>query len=524
MFNIVVAQLNLRIGDFSGNCAKILQVCRNAPAGSLVVTSELAVCGYPADDLLLREDFLKASDEALSYLLGAIEGVTLIVGHPQLTSDGLFNTASVIRDKKVIASYHKMVLPNHGVFDEKRYFSEGNQALLFSHDGHQVGLLICEDIWQKKPIQLSIQGGATILICLNASPFESNKLRQRQQLLQKWSKEISLPIVYVNAVGGQDELIFDGGSLVLNQQGEIVRQLPCFSEAVMTVSHFTPSISCSQPFSEVEEMYHALMIGLYDYVHKNGFTGVLLGLSGGIDSALSLAIATDTLGAERVHALMLYSPFTSNDSLEDARQMAETLRIRYTECDILPSMHVIQEALDPLFLDKTAGVTQENIQARIRAVLLMAVSNQFGNLLITTGNKSELAVGYCTLYGDMAGGFALLKDILKTEVYALSHYRNSISHVIPSRVLSRAPTAELRENQQDSDHLPDYAILDKIIDAYVLKNLCLSDIVALGHDIDTVARVIKLIDMNEYKRKQSAVGPRVSRRAFGKDWRMPISH
>lgn len=525
---IAIAQINCIVGDLTGNAKKIIAsaVQAKAQGATLVITPELSLCGYPPEDLLLRADFLDACNEALKALAAKLSGITVIVGHPHQVEDACFNAASVLQDGKVFATYHKHALPNYAVFDEKRYFASGSDALVFKHEDVKIGVLICADVWEPAPALLAKAAGAELLIALNASPFHMEKQFTRLEKLRQRVIDTHLPIIYTNMVGGQDELVFDGASFVLNASGDLTCELPAFESTLEIVNfeHAAPILgTVVKPFSIEASVYNALKLGLADYVKKNGFPGVVLGLSGGIDSALTLAIAVDALGADKVHAVMMPSEFTSDMSVNDAREMADILGVKYSEIAIKALYETYLLALAPQFGDLAFDATEENLQARIRGMLLMAISNKFGSIVVTTGNKSEMAVGYCTLYGDMAGGFALLKDVPKTLVYKLCNYRNALSKVIPQRIITRPPSAELRANQLDQDSLPPYEVLDGIIEAYVEDDLGQEDIVALGYPVADVNRVIAMIDRNEYKRRQSPVGVRITHKGFGKDRRYPIT-
>lgn len=525
---IAIAQMNCLVGDIAGNAAKIIASAAQAKTqgATLLVTPELSLCGYPPEDLLLRTDFLQACEHALDKLSTELVGITVLVGHPHKTADGCFNALSVLQAGKIVATYHKHELPNHSVFDEKRYFTAGDEALVFAHEGVNIGLLICADVWEPEPALLAKAAGAELLIALNASPFHMEKQSTRHKILRQRVAETQLPIIYVNMVGGQDELVFDGASFVLDANGQLSHQLPAFETALALVEfeQTQPVVGViAQSLSVEASVYSALKLGLTDYVHKNGFPGVVLGLSGGIDSALTLAIAVDALGAENVYAVMMPSEFTADISVQDAREMANILAVKYSEIAIKTLFEQYLVTLAPQFGDLPMDATEENLQARIRGMLLMALSNKFGSIVLTTGNKSEMAVGYCTLYGDMAGGFALLKDVPKTLVYKLANYRNSLALAIPERIITRAPSAELRANQLDQDSLPDYAVLDGIIEAYVENDESPANIVAMGYSSADVQRVITMIDRNEYKRRQSPVGVRITHKGFGKDRRHPIT-
>ncbi|HBA09153.1 MAG TPA: NAD+ synthase [Methylotenera mobilis] len=525
---IAIAQMNCIVGDIAGNAKKIVTSATLAKeqGATLVVTPELSLCGYSPEDLLLRPDFLLACEDALLALAKQLPDIAVIVGHPHQQGEQCFNAASVLEGGHVVATYHKQVLPNYGVFDEERYFVSGSEALVFNHCGVKLGVLICADVWESKPALLAKMAGAELLVAMNGSPFHMKKQNTRLEVLKQRAVENSLPIVYVNMVGGQDELVFDGASFVLNAQGELMCELPAFESQLEVVdfAHAQPlhgNMTKNLPLEAT--VYHALKLGLADYVNKNGFPGVVIGLSGGVDSALTLAIAVDAIGADKVHAVMMPSEFTADISVNDAREMADIVGVEYSEIAIKPLYDMYLTALSPQFGDMPFDATEENLQARIRGMLLMAISNKFGSIVVTTGNKSEMAVGYCTLYGDMAGGFALLKDVPKTLVYQLCAYRNQLSSVIPERIITRPPSAELRANQVDQDSLPPYDVLDAIIEAYVEDDLSRKDIVALGYPIEDVNRVIAMIDRNEYKRRQSPVGVRITDKGFGKDRRYPIT-
>lgn len=525
---IAIAQLNCVVGDIAGNVKQIASNITSAKqaGASLLITPELSICGYSPEDLLLRTDFIDACEVALKKLAKTVTDITVIVGHPQRLNGDLYNAASVLENGKIVGTYHKQALPNYLVFDEKRYFSSHDQSLVFEHQGCKIGLLICEDVWVPEPVKKAKAAGADWIIALNASPYHQHKQSMRDEVLKARVAENGLPIVYVNMVGGQDELVFDGASCVMNDQGEVIQQLPFFKPALAFVDlkGATPSpASVNTPMQQEAAVYAALKLGLHDYITKNGFKSVALGLSGGVDSALTLAIAVDALGVENVHAVMMPSDYTADISVNDAREMAEGLGVQYSEIAIKPMFDAYCTALAPTFEGLAADTTEENLQARIRGMLLMAISNKFGSLILTTGNKSETAVGYCTLYGDMAGGFAVLKDVAKTLVYRLCNYRNTLGAVIPERIITRPPSAELRPDQLDQDSLPPYDVLDAIIEAYVEKNASAEDIVALGFEAAMVKRVIRLIDLNEYKRQQAPVGVRITNRGFGKDRRLPIT-
>ena len=531
--NLAIAQINCVLGDIAGNSAKIFAAATQAKAdgASILLTPELALTGYPPEDLLLREDFNQASETALLALAKKIQGITLLVGHPRVHEGACYNAASVLQDGKILATYHKQALPNHTVFDELRYFKAGTAPLVFEHKGVKCGVLICADVWEPNPAYLAKQAGAEILLALNASPYHMDKQDSRHEVARQRVIETGLALVYANLVGGQDELVFDGASFVLDRSGTVVQQLSAFEEVLALVevdcsvgNRANPMQANMTPALSIEaSVYQALTLGLKDYVTKNQFKGVVLGLSGGIDSALTLAVAVDALGAEQVRVVMMPSEFTAEMSVSDAHLMAEILGVKYSELPISPLFNLFRETLADEFSGLPFDTTEENLQARIRGMLLMALSNKFGTIVLTTGNKSEMAVGYSTLYGDMAGGFALLKDVPKTLVYQLSNYRNSISPVIPERIITRPPSAELRHDQKDQDSLPAYEILDAIMEAYVEHDASRADIVAMGYRAQDVNRVTSLIDRNEYKRRQAPIGVRITQRGFGKDRRYPIT-
>lgn len=547
---IALAQLNVIVGDFAGNVAKVLAAARQAHAegAELMLAPELALSGYPPEDLLLRPAFYEASAAALASLCAALEslpGLTVVVGHPHrdyalpgtpIDRSGpprdTFNAASVISEGRVIGVYRKQELPNAEVFDERRYFASDPTPLVFEVAGVRYGLIICEDIWHASAARLARAAGAQVLLVPNGSPFHLDKADVRLDIVRARVRETGLPVIYLNMVGGQDELVFDGGSFVVDGGGELMVRLPQFEEQVATVEFDGArplAGAIARLGSREEQAYAALSMGVRDYVGKNGFPSVIIGLSGGVDSALVLAIACDALGADRVRAVMMPSRYTASISLEDAREMAERLGVRYDVIEIAPMMATFQAALSSEFAGLPEDATEENIQARIRGTLLMALSNKFGSIVLTTGNKSEMAVGYCTLYGDMAGGFAVIKDIAKTLVYRLCDYRNSAAgrfaqdEVIPRRILTRAPSAELRADQTDQDSLPPYEVLDAIMRLYMEEDRSPAEIAAAGYEAADVNRVVRLIRINEYKRRQAPVGIRVTPRAFGRDWRYPIT-
>jgi len=529
---IALAQLNPLLGDLAGNAQLIHKAASDTfhQGAKLVVTPELSLTGYPPEDLLLRPAFIEAAQQQLDLLMNELAqypDLTVIVGHPKLTSAGLQNFASVLQNGKVIAGYAKQELPNHEVFDEVRYFVPGKQACVFTCEGIRYGLILCEDAWHAGPAKQAHAAGAQVLLVPNASPYHLRKEALRIEVLRSHIAQTRMPLVYVNAVGGQDELVFDGGSFALNGQGEVVMAMPQFKTALATVAiNASAQLEPGQitPTQSVEaQAYQALVLGVRDYVNKNHFPGVIIGLSGGVDSALVLAVAVDALGADKVRAVMMASRYTADISWIDARELAKNLGVQYDEIPISAPVDALEESLAAQFKGLKADATEENIQARVRGTLLMALSNKTGRLVLTTGNKSEMAVGYCTLYGDMAGGFAVIKDIAKTLVYRLCAYRNRIAPVIPERILTRAPSAELRPDQTDQDSLPSYEILDGIVERYMEQNQSIAQIIAAGFDPESVEKVTRLIKLNEYKRRQAPPGVRITTRAFGRDWRYPIT-
>ena len=526
-----LAQSHYLVGDIAGNVEKMRTLALQArdQGADVIVFPELALLGYPPQDLLLRPSLSDRVKSALSSL-SDINDIVMIVGYPHVDHHGTFNSAAILHNGHQKGFYHKQILPNYGVFDERRYFDKGRNQVLFDYKGITIGLLICEDLWEKTPIADLKKQGADLIISLNASPFEIDKQDQRKAMLTTRSRENQLPIIYVNAVGGQDDLVFDGGSMTVQANGNIAHEASRFMSQLLLAtldvkkSEFNTQAKAPLSLSRESEMYQALVVGLRDYVTLSGFTGIILGLSGGIDSALTLCIAVDALGADKVYAVMMPYEYTSKISLEDAQAQARRLNVSYTVCPIFDAVEGIRHTLAPLFNKSPVDTTEENIQARARGVVLMALSNKFGHLVITTGNKSELAVGYSTLYGDMAGGFDVLKDVYKTQVYDLANYRNRLEEtpVIPERVITRPPSAELRPDQKDQDSLPNYEVLDGILMAYIDKDLGYKDIVNQGFDADMVAKIIKMVDNSEYKRGQAPIGTKISHKAFGRERRYPL--
>ncbi len=537
--NIVLIQDRFQVGDIQKNADKIIRLSVQAyeQAADLVVFPELALVGYPPEDLLHRRSFLNLCASECQRVLDALPAIDVVFGLPLVVNagqtelranDGLYNAAVWVRQGKIIATYHKQSLPNYAVFDEARYFIAGDETVTVTLNNVSIGLSICEDVWQPTVVTAIADAGAEILLVLNASPYHLNKFTERRAVLQQRIEETGLAVLYTNMIGGQDELVFDGESLVMNTSGALIARAPAFEPAQLSVQYNDNDIRVG-PFavalrlSDEAMVYAALVMGVRDFVRQNGFSGVVIGLSGGVDSALTLVIAVDALGAENVHAVMMPSCYTADMSQQDAEFEADKLGVQLDVVTIESVFAAFLSALAPVFSGAKQDVTEENLQARCRGVLLMALSNKFGRMVLTTGNKSEMAVGYATLYGDMCGGFAPLKDVYKTRVYPLCRYRNRIKSVIPERVLTRPPSAELSENQCDQDTLPDYEILDRILELSVEQDMPVDEIVRLGIDRETVLKVINLVRRNEYKRRQSAPGIRITRRAFGRDRRYPIT-
>jgi len=530
---VALAQLDLIVGDVSGNTQKIIDnavLAHDEMQADLVVFPELSVSGYPPEDLLFHSGLNRRVDDALARIRESVRDIAVLVGFPEYDGEEIYNACAVFKDGAVLAHYRKQLLPNYRVFDERRYFSAGKEPSVFSLGGIRVGINICEDVWKSGPVAASRAAGAEVIIAINGSPYEHDSQTKRETVVRQRVKEVGIPAVYLNMVGGQDELVFDGGSFAMDADGEIRFRAPPYTEGLYQLvleadgAGVAPQATDISPVLPIEQsVYDALVCGTHDYVEKNGFPGIILGLSGGIDSALVLSIACDALGADRVRAVMMPFRYTSNMSQEDAAAQAALLGIRYDVIPIEPIYEATVAQLEDIFEGREADVTEENIQARCRGLLLMSISNKTGRMLLTTGNKSEMAVGYATLYGDMAGGFAPIKDCSKSMVYRLARYRNSLSKVIPERVITRAPSAELRANQKDTDSLPGYDVLDPILEAFIENDLSVAEIVAKGFDKDVVVRVLELVKRNEYKRRQAPPGIRISSRAFGRDWRYPIT-
>ena len=544
---VALAQINATVGDLAGNSRKIVEFARRAHAqgARLVLTPELGLSGYPPEDLLLRPAFMQACAEALAECaraLADLPGLVVVVGHPhQFGEHGdvrsksvavpqRYNAASVLSGGRVLATYCKRELPNYQVFDERRYFASGRDAglpaVVFEVDGLRFGLNICEDAWFEEPGRAARAAGADVLCVINASPFHLGKVDEREARMSARARELCVPLLYSHLAGGQDEVVFDGASFAVDAAGAVCARAPLFDEALLLVDVGRATVAgalAAVPGIEAQA-WNALVVGVRDYIGKNGFPGVIIGLSGGIDSALVLAVAVDALGAERVRAVMMPSPYTADISWIDARDMAERLGVRYDEISILPMIEAFRQSLATEFAGTAEDATEENIQARVRGTLLMALSNKFGSIVLTTGNKSEMATGYCTLYGDMAGGFAVIKDVAKTLVYRLAVWRNAQGReVIPQRIITRPPSAELRPDQTDQDSLPPYDVLDAILERYMQDDQGIDELLAAGFDPAVVERVTRLIKINEYKRRQSPVGIRITHRAFGRDWRYPIT-
>ena len=529
---IVIAQLNLLVGDIQGNTKKIINATREACdkySADVIVFPELSITSYPPEDLLYRPALYPAIDSALDEISKHSYDIDLIIGYPEKIDNKLFNTCAHVSAGEIQNRYHKQELPNYSVFDEKRYFQPGSECCVFDLKGVPVALSICEDIWGKSVCSQAREAGARLIFNINASPYHTNKIELRKQVLSQRVKESGLGIIYTNLIGGQDELVFDGASMAMDSSGNLCLLAPEFEEGLFVVEYSNGNMTSRESnagkmLEKHEAIYKALILGVRDYAHKNGFDGAIIGLSGGIDSALTLCIAVDALGAENVMPVIMPSRYTLSMSVEDATKMCQMLGVKYQTVSIEPPFKAFTSQLEPVFDGYTkSNATEENIQARCRGIILMAISNKTGKLVLTTGNKSEMSVGYATLYGDMAGGFAPLKDIPKTMVYELSNWRNSVSKMIPQRIIERPPSAELRENQLDQDALPPYEILDPILERYIEQDQSPDEIVGAGFDSKIVEKVVKMVDRNEYKRRQVAPGVRISQRAFGRDRRYPIT-
>ena len=532
---VALAQLNCLVGDIGGNVDRVIkaaQQARSEYSADLVLCPELALSGYPPEDLLLHRGFRRQIDAGLKRIAEASAEIGIVLGYPEYSGTQIYNSAALFERGAMQVNHRKACLPNYKVFDEKRYFEAGAQPTVVQFRGFRVGMLICEDIWELEPAQLARGMGAELLVVINASPFELRKQAQREAVVAARVRDVGIPLAYLNLVGGQDELVFDGNSFVMDASGTVVLRMEAFTEQLASVDFVrrgdlvVPEVAAGALvplLDDTASAYQALVIGVRDYVTKHGFSGVVMGLSGGIDSALTLAIAVDALGPKQVHAVMMPTRYTADMSLEDAAAEARLLGITYSVIPIEGMFKATLDALRDEFTGRNVDTSEENIQSRCRMLVLMGISNKTGKMLLTTGNKSEMAVGYATLYGDMAGGFAPIKDCSKMLVYRLSNYRNGIAPVIPQRVIDRPPSAELRPDQKDSDSLPPYEVLDAILEAFIEEDLSVDEICARGFDRAVVGRILDLVKRNEYKRRQAPPGVRVSRRAFGRDWRYPIT-
>ncbi|ALD03034.1 NAD synthetase [Acinetobacter sp. TTH0-4] len=530
-FKIALAQFSPHIGNIEANAQKMIEQANQAKKqnADLIVFPELSLIGYPAEDLLIRPSLAKRTQKGFEQL-SQVKDIVMVFGFVNQTEDGeRYNAAVVMKDGQVLGIYNKQNLPHYGIFDEKRYFNEGHQHLVFEYLGHKFGVLICEDVWSLNTVHQLSQLNVDTILVLNASPYEVGKPQHRIATMRKLAKQLNINLAYINQIGGQDDLIFDGTSFVINQDGEVALQAPSFQEEL----YYTEYLAEQKTFKVVEstpaldtmaEIYQGLVLATRDYVQRSGFPGVILGLSGGIDSALTLAIAVDAIGADKVQAVMMPYTYTAPMSVEDAAAQAKSMGVTFGIAEIHPIVNSFMQTLYPFFGNSPADTTEENLQARTRGTLLMGLSNKFGNLVLATGNKSEISVGYCTLYGDMVGGYSVLKDVYKTIVFELAKYRNSISEtpVIPERVITRPPSAELRPDQKDQDSLPPYDILDAILYAYIEEDMSQDDIITKGFEKEVVEKIIRLVDQNEYKRRQGAIGPRISSRAFSRERRYPI--
>ena len=534
----VMAQLNLGVGDVDGNTTRIIETAdkaRSRHKADFVMFPELAVCGYPPEDLLFHAGMRLQVARSLDRLKREVRGITVIAGYPEYVGSTIYNSAAVIRDGELIANHRKAFLPNYRVFDEKRYFTPGSEPTVVDIQGIKVGVLVCEDVWEKEPANQARVAGAQVLAVINASPYEVNKQTQREiNVVRERVREVRLPVAFVNLIGGQDELVFDGNSFVMDSTGAVTTRAPAFEEGLFPIELQIDANNISggvrtvagkvMPMQgEEESVYSALVQGTRDYVDKHKFPGVVMGLSGGIDSALTLCIAVDALGKKRVHSVSMPSRYTSQMSKDDAALQAKLLGVKHSEISIEDMFESVLKALTHQFSGYKPDTAEENIQARCRGLLLMGISNKTGKMLLTTGNKSEMAVGFATLYGDMAGGFAPIKDCSKMLVYRLARWRNAEKEVIPARVIDRAPSAELRHDQKDTDSLPPYEVMDPILEAFIEEDLSVDQICARGFDRAVVGRVLDMVKRNEYKRRQAPPGVRVSGRAFGRDWRYPIT-
>ena len=530
---IGLAQINVVVGAIEANVDRIIDYAeraRDEQECQLLVCAEMVLTGYPPEDLLMRPGFHTRLEQQLERLCQGVSGIDLIVGYPKIIDGNMFNIGALISNGRVVHEYKKIELPNYAVFDEKRYFSAGKEACVFDYKGIRLGLTVCEDIWHDGPVEQAVEGGAELVININGSPYHADKISERRDVVCVRAKKVNTPVLYVNQIGGQDELVFDGASFVCDENGKVVHQMASFIEALsaVTVTKQSDALSIQgtenvPEYQPLESIYKALVLGVRDYVKKNGFAGVVIGLSGGIDSALTATIAADALGPDNVDVIMMPFRYTSDISKEDAFLEAQALGVKYHVISIEPMYEAFVKQLAPVFEGYEEDVTEENIQARCRGLTLMAYSNKTGRMVLTTGNKSEMSVGYATLYGDMVGGYNAIKDVPKVLVYELAKYRNTISPVIPERVITREPSAELRPDQIDSDSLPAYEILDPILELYVEQDMPPAKIVEMGYPAEDVSKVIRLVDRNEYKRRQAAPGVRITKKAFGRDRRYPIT-
>jgi NAD+ synthase (glutamine-hydrolysing) len=530
-----LAQFNFLVGDVQGNATRVINTTRRAQSdlsADLVLFPELTLSGYPPEDLLFHRGLRRQVEAGLLRVCGEVGNTAVMLGFPEYSGADIYNSGAFIAEGAVAAIHRKAELPNYKVFDEKRYFRAGSKPTVIERNGFRLGLLVCEDLWEPGPARAALEAGAEMLVVINASPYEIHKQRERESVARTRVLDVKLPVVYVNMVGGQDELVFDGNSFVMDAQGKVIVRAPAFEEGLYPVDFARGTDGKAMPLpgavapelGDEASVYRALVLGVRDYVNKHGFPGVVMGLSGGVDSSLTMAIACDALGAERVHAVMMPSRYTADMSVEDAAEQARAQGVKYSIISIEGMFEATLAALKNEFAGTRPDTAEENIQSRCRMLLLMGISNKTGRMLLTTGNKSEMAVGYATLYGDMAGGFAPIKDCSKMLVYRLATYRNSLGRVIPQRVIDRPPSAELRPDQKDSDSLPPYEVLDAILEAFIEEDLSVDEIEARGFERATVARVLDLVKRNEYKRRQAPPGVRVSRRAFGRDWRYPITN
>lgn len=528
----LICQINPKVGDISGNTQQIIDLVNANSAADVLVFPELVITGYPPEDLLLRPSIERRIDRSINKILSNVQNQWVIIGYPSTQNGQCYNAAAVLHKGEILAEYHKIELPNYRVFDEKRYFCSGSKSAVIDICGIKVGINICEDLWFSDPVRQSVEAGAQLIVNINASPYHYRKHQERLKVVQQRARENLVPIIYSHMVGGQDELVFDGGSFAVDTQGETIFQAPWFKSGCYELNASIGAKNQVALSSEVKEsepeilsaMYAALVLSVRDYINKNGFKGVVLGLSGGIDSALTLAIAVDALGSDRVEAVMMPFRYTSEMSRNDAADQARRMGVSYKSIGIEPMFESFMGALSEEFDGLPADKTEENIQARCRGLTLMAISNKKGYLVLTTGNKSEMSVGYATLYGDMAGGFAVLKDVSKMRVYELSKYRNTLGEVIPLNVIERPPSAELAPDQKDEDSLPPYEILDQVLEMYIEEDKSAQEIIDAGFVSEMVYRVVRMVDLNEYKRRQSAIGPRVTPRGFGRDRRYPITN